>query len=136
MYRNPKMWAQYTFDLRQSRPPLPRTAPVQNWSRMTSSGCPECPADGRRVPLDFVPRTRHRLSGAMPTFDRSSEQRQEEAALAEDVLALYLKAAGLRRLNVAEHLLQALEELTKSQPCCREVLDRAYTEIARLPQRS
>jgi hypothetical protein len=72
----------------------------------------------------------------MPTFDQSSEQREEEAILAEDVLALYLKAAGLRHLEVAEHLLQALEELANSQPCCQEVLDRAYIEIVRLPQRS
>jgi hypothetical protein len=45
--------------------------------------------------------------------------------LAGSLLLLYEKAIELRRLDVAEHLLKALEELAKAGGPCRTILDEA-----------
>lgn len=65
----------------------------------------------------------------MAVINQPAGLSQGTEALAGDVLLLYLKAAEMRRLNVAEHLLQALEELAQADPCCQCMLDHAYTRI-------
>lgn len=56
----------------------------------------------------------------------------ESTALANELLQLYSRATELRRLDVAEHLLKALEELACSCPSCERILNLAYAQILRL----
>lgn len=69
----------------------------------------------------------------MSGIEVTTELRRGSVALAEDVTALYLKAVELRRLDVAESLLEILEKLATVEPLCKHFLDRADAEIAGLP---
>ena len=62
----------------------------------------------------------------------TAEKSQGSVALATELLRLYERAIDLRRLSVAEHLLQALETLAESEQRCRCILDQAYARIATL----
>lgn len=70
----------------------------------------------------------------MTAIARFTDSREDSLALASAVLLLYLRAADMRRLDVAEHLLQALEELAQTEPCCQTILEQAYARIVRLPR--
>ena len=70
----------------------------------------------------------------MRRIEDASELHAGFLAFAEDVLELYIRADALRRLDVAEHLLEALEELAAAEPCCQDILDQGYARILRLPQ--
>ena len=57
--------------------------------------------------------------------------------LEESILALFKQACRLGRLDVAEHLLQALEVSSEKGnraglPCHREALTNAYRTVAKL----
>lgn len=54
----------------------------------------------------------------------------DSAALGDELLTIYMRALAERQPAVAEHLLRALEELARSQPTCRALLDQAYLRIA------
>jgi hypothetical protein len=45
------------------------------------------------------------------------------------VLRLFERAVAEGRLAMAEHLMQALEELANSEPACDELVERAYLSI-------
>ncbi len=55
---------------------------------------------------------------------------QEELdQIGRDVLALYERAVAIAKLDVAEHLLKALETIAESQPRAAELRSRAYLRI-------
>lgn len=70
----------------------------------------------------------------MTAIHITAEESQDSVALATELLRLYERAIDLRRLGVAEHLLQALETLAESEQCCRCILDQAFARIATLPR--
>lgn len=54
---------------------------------------------------------------------------RDRESFVQGLMALYNEALHLRLLNVAEHLLCALEALARASPTCAAGLDRAYLSI-------
>lgn len=55
---------------------------------------------------------------------------QELHGIGRDVLALYERAVAIDKLDVAQHLLEALEAIAKSHPTLVELRSQAYLRIA------
>lgn len=56
---------------------------------------------------------------------------QQDVAFARDLMTLYQRAIDERRLDTAELLLQALEQLAQRARACQDTLDEAYAAILR-----
>jgi hypothetical protein len=56
---------------------------------------------------------------------------QQDVAFARELLELYQRAIDERRLETAEFLLQAVEQLAERGHACQDTLDEAYAAILR-----
>jgi hypothetical protein len=61
------------------------------------------------------------VSGVTMTSDLTRDR-----GLAQELLRLYKLAVAEQRSDVADHLLCALEQLSKREPACVPILDQAY----------
>lgn len=82
-------------------------------------------------PIDFAPGARSKLAAMLVNEGTAMEGHDGGAAqLGAAVLGLFVTALAQGRLAIAEHLMEALEELAISEPACDELVQRAYLCMA------